>query len=315
MKREYVIRGFCVAFLAVIVGCSSSNPPCFKATDAPFHPERTLYPKHPLTQILSITHEPTKDHFTFGEVPQFHVTFSNQSEIVVDLSGAPIGEIRFCPYVSLHILRKDGRDLGYGTDLNVATNVSKILPRESLQIDFPSSEAVAARSKNYRVNPRVLLPGEYQCYFQFWVERRGEPERLLSPLSPLVVLDDGSGDAQISAAVQSARGVAEHLQLIIRADGDNLISLTARNERPEPIYLGHNWTWRSRHVGDGTWNEQGGGLRPGGYLTVPPNETQYLGGASFRDHKPPGKYTIQARYFDYEGHLQKSSNTIKINVR
>lgn len=280
-----------------------------------FDPRKELDPEDRPTQVLGATHEAKKEAFPFGEFPQFRLTFSNQSEAVVDLSGRAVDGIRFRPYIFLHILREDGRDVGYGTDLNVATNVSRIAPQGTLAIDFPASDTVAARGASYRRDPNVLLPGKYRCYFQFGIDRHGDSERLLTPLTAMVIVDDGSGDARIATAVQTARGVKDQLELVIQAGHDNLIGLTAQNTGTDPLYLGHDWRWRSRLVGEQDWDEEGGGIRPGGYVTVSPKGTQSLGGVSFRDHKPPGHYTIQARYFDYEGRLQKESNTIIITVR
>ena len=230
--------------LAMFVGCSPETPATPKLTGDPFDPEKSLYPEFPITRVLIVKHEPVRGYFAFGELPQFRVTFSNNSETVVDVSGTPIDGTRFRPYIFLHILREDGRDVGYGTDLIVATNVSRILPGSTFQIDFHGSNIVATRTEFYLHDPDILLPGKYQCYFQFWIDRQGEPERLLSPLNPIVVVDDGSSDAQISKAVQTARGINDHLALVIRGDKDNLISLTAQNNGTEPLYLGHDWTWR-----------------------------------------------------------------------
>lgn len=312
---KFAVQSVYFVTVAMFVGCLTTTPSTPKSSDDPFDPEASLYPEYPITEVLSVKLEPVKEPFIFGEYPQFRITFRNLSESVIDLTGVPVDGTKFRPYRSLKILREDGRNLGSGTDLKLDPNNSRIPPGETLMIDFPSSKAVAAINEFYRKDPSVLLPGNYRCYYFSWVEKDGEPERLISPLTSLVIVDDDSGDVRISEAVQTARGVREHLELVIREEENSQIRLTALNHGPEPIYLGHNRSWWSRFEGsDHWWPGRGGGVRPYGYITVPPNGTHSFGGMRFHSSRPPGIYMIQARYYDFENRLQKESNIISITI-
>lgn len=279
----------------------------------PFNPTSSLYPENPLTKILTLEATPKNQDLPFGRVPQFQVTIRNTSHEVVDLSGVVTNSVRLRPYICLAILRHDGRNVGYCTDLRVPAGRTVLAPSTEYQFDFPSDEAVAARDKNYRREPNVLLPGEYKFYVHLWVDHDGEPERLLSSVGEFSVVDDGSGDAKIAEAVQTGKGVTENLDFIITDRGGGDIYLQARNHGHTVVYIGDDWRlyWESSN---GENQEQGGGLRSGGYGTIRPGETVQLGGYGFGKDRSRGRYRVQVRYYDYEGRLLKSSNTLRLRV-
>jgi hypothetical protein len=57
------------------------------------------------------------------------------------------------------------------------------------------------------------------------------------------------------------------------------------------------------------------GCKSRGYVTVGPFQTVSLGGIGFGQYREPGRYIIQARYYNYEGTLVKSSNKVELHVK
>jgi Zn-dependent protease len=272
--------------------------------------------QYPLTTDLNVEHNPEKASFAFGEPLRFQLNFTNTSKGPLDLSVKSHDSVRLKPTFFLHILRNDGRDLGFGGDFKINPELSTLLPKNTLKVDFPEeTRPEKGSSENNRRDPWALLPGTYQCYFQFWTENHSSPERLLSPIRELTILDDDSGDSQIVRAAQKAEGVPEFLELTVKKEDNGQISLTARNLGSQPLYLGHDWTWRTKAIRilPSFWRENSGGLRPAGILTVPPQGTQSLGQIALRDKKP-GNYLLEVRYYDFEKQLKKTSNQIKVEI-
>lgn len=278
-----------------------------------FNPAASLYPEYPLTKFLTLEVAPKNLHVPFGKMPQFQVTIRNTSHDVVDLSGVDINSVRLRPYICLAVLRHDGRNVGYCADLRVPAGRTVLAPSTVYQFDFPSDEAVEARDKNYRREPNVLLPGQYKFYVHLWVDHEGKPQRLLSSVGEFSVVDDRSGDAKIAEAVQTGKGVPENLDLIITNRGGGEIYLEAKNHGYTVVYIGDDRRlyWESTN---GETQEEIGGLRGVGYTTIKPGETVLLGGYGFGKGRSRGRYRVQVRYYNYEGRLLKSSNTLRLRV-
>lgn len=147
------------------------------------NPQKTFYPEKPISTFLRVQLKPKQPVFPDGSGTQFEVTFTNTSDRDISLVGLPLDGLRFRPYIWLQQSR-DGRDLGYGTDLKIPKDRETLHSNESWTFNFPEQPRTRREEGGYYEDRWVLQPGDYDAFVAFWIERDGNYERVVSePIS------------------------------------------------------------------------------------------------------------------------------------
>lgn len=167
---------FLVVLLLAFVGYCSEIPP---RSSEPLSPQKTFYPERPISTVLRVQMKPKQSVFRDGTASQFEVTLTNASERDISLVGMPLDGLRFRPYIWLQQMR-NGRDLGYGTELNVPKEHEILRSNESWTFNFPERLRPCRDKSTYDEDRQVLKPGDYDAFVAFWLQKDGNYERVIS---------------------------------------------------------------------------------------------------------------------------------------
>ena len=146
---------------------------------APLDPVTQFCAERPQATGLSVRLEAVQT--TFRETdPQYRITLTNNSDADVHLNGLPVGRFRFHPNPYFTQRRDDGRQFSWGSELKFPRDDELLPPGTSRTVLFPEQLPHTKRYDLDRGDPFELTAGDYTAFVSFWLQEKGQFQRVLS---------------------------------------------------------------------------------------------------------------------------------------